>query len=106
MAWSILAVAALLELVWALALKQAEGFTRLWPSVLALAGALTSFLLLSLAIRTLPVGTAYAVWVGIGAAGVFVAGVVALGERVSPTRVLCVGLILAGVVGLRLLEDG
>ncbi|MCT2590401.1 multidrug efflux SMR transporter [Streptomyces sp. N2-109] len=104
-AWTLLVIAALLELVWALALKQSEGFTRLWPSVLGVTVALTSFVLLSFAITSLPVGTAYAVWVGIGAAGVYVAGVAAFGEELTWARAGCVLLILGGVAGLKLTED-
>ena len=104
MAWLVLAAAALLEIVWALALKQSEGFTRLWPSVIGLTFAATSFALLTLALRHLPVGTAYAVWVGLGAFGVAVAGMVLLGESAGPLRILFLVLILVGVAGLRSLE--
>ncbi|MFY1692019.1 DMT family transporter [Plantactinospora sp. WMMB782] len=101
MAWLLLIVAGLLEVVWALALKQTEGFTRLWPSLLACSTALLSFVLLSLALRELPVGTAYAVWVGVGAVGVTLAGIVALGESLSPARLVFVALIAVGIVGLK-----
>lgn len=104
MAWLALAAAALLEIVWALALKQSEGFTRLLPSIVGIAFAATSFVLLTLALRHLPVGTAYAVWVGLGAFGVAVAGMVFLGESVDPLRVVFLALILIGVAGLRFLE--
>lgn len=104
MAWVLLFAAGALEVVWALALKQSAGFTRLWPSLLGLGGAAASFLLLALALRSLPVGTAYAVWVGIGALGVSLAGVVALGEPLSLARAFFLALILAGVAGLKLLE--
>ncbi|UCM91979.1 DMT family transporter [Streptomyces marincola] len=103
-AWGLLLVAALLEAVWAVALKQSEGFTRLWPGVVGVGVALLSFVLLTFALTGLPVGSAYAIWVGIGAAGVFVTGVLALGEPFSAARAGCVALILAGVAGLRLLE--
>ncbi|MBE1491219.1 DMT family transporter [Plantactinospora soyae] len=104
MAWLLLIIAGLLEIVWALALKQAEGFTRLWPSLLAGGTALLSFGLLSLALRDLPVGTAYAVWVGVGAVGVTIAGIVALGESLSPQRLLFVALIAVGIIGLKAFE--
>lgn len=104
MTWAILVVAGLLEIVWALALKHADGFTRLGPSALAVAAAVLSFVLLSLALRSLPVGTAYAVWVGLGAFGVALAGVLALGEPATPLRLACLALIMVGVVGLRLSE--
>lgn len=103
-AWVLLALAALLEVVWALALKQSEGFTRLWPSVLGVSMACASFGLLSFALRDLPVGTAYAAWVGIGAAGVFLAGVTFLGEQLTWTKAACVAFVLAGTIGLRLTE--
>ncbi len=104
MAWIMLVGAGLLEVVWALALKQAGGFTRFWPSVVGIAGAAASFLMLSAALRTLPVGTAYAVWVGIGALGVALAGVLVLGESASPGRLAGLALILSGVVCLKLVE--
>ena len=104
MAWIMLVGAGLLEVVWALALKQAGGFTRFWPSAIGIASAVVSFVMLSAALRTLPVGTAYAVWVGIGALEVALAGVLALGESASPARLAGLALILAGVVCLKLVE--
>ncbi|PRX44308.1 quaternary ammonium compound-resistance protein SugE [Prauserella shujinwangii] len=104
MAWLILILAALLELVWAFALKQADGFTRFWPSVTGLVVATISVVLLTLALRDLPVGTAYAVWVGLGAFGVAAMGIIALGESASAARLGCLALIVAGVVGLRLAD--
>ena len=104
MAWIMLVGAGLLEVVWALALKQADGFTRFWPSAIGIASAVVSFVMLSAALRTLPVGTAYAVWVGIGALGVALAGILALGESASPARLAGLALILAGVVCLKLVE--
>lgn len=103
-AWVLLLAAGLLEIVWATALKHAEGFTRLWPSVLAVTTAGASFLLLAAALRSLPVGTAYAVWVGIGALGVALAGILALGEPATPTRLGFLALIVIGVAGLKLIE--
>ncbi|WP_437811467.1 quaternary ammonium compound efflux SMR transporter SugE [Sorangium sp. So ce1078] len=104
MAWTLLIGAGLLEIVWAIALKYTDGFTRLWPSVLGVAGAALSFFLLSVSLKTLPVGTAYAVWVGVGALGVALAGIVALGESASPLRLAFLAVILAGIIGLRLVE--
>lgn len=103
-AWGILVIAGLLEIVWATALKYTYGFTRLWPGVIAVSAALASFVLLALALRSLPVGTAYAVWVGIGALGVAIAGAVFLGESLSPFRLVCLLLIVIGVIGLRVVE--
>jgi quaternary ammonium compound-resistance protein SugE len=104
LAWSLLVGAGLLEVVWAIALKQSEGFSRVVPSVVGIVAAVTSFVMLAFALRWLPVGTAYAVWVGIGAAGVALAGIVALGDSASAARLGCVALIVAGVVGLKLVE--
>jgi quaternary ammonium compound-resistance protein SugE len=104
MAWLILVCAGLLEIVWAIALKQSEGFTRLWPSVIGVGGALLSFVLLTVALRHLPTGTGYAVWVGIGAVGVAIAGILLLGEAVSVARVFFLSIIVIGIVGLRLVE--
>lgn len=104
MSWLLLAGAGLLEIVWAIALKQAGGFTRFWPSLIGIVSAIVSFVMLSLALKQLPVGTAYAVWVGIGALGVALAGIVALGESASPMRLGLLALILVGVIGLKLVE--
>jgi quaternary ammonium compound-resistance protein SugE len=104
MAWLVLVCAGLLEIVWATALKQSDGFSRLWPSVVGIGGALASFVLLAVALRQLPAGTGYAVWVGIGAVGVAIAGIVAFGEAVSAARLLFLSLIVVGIVGLRLAE--
>ncbi|OZI51336.1 quaternary ammonium compound efflux SMR transporter SugE [Bordetella genomosp. 4] len=102
MAWIILVLAGLFEVVWAVGLKYTEGFTRLVPSVITLIGMLISFWLLSLAMKTLPLGTAYAIWVGIGAIGAFVAGLILFHEALSPMRVISVLLIAAGLIGLKL----
>jgi quaternary ammonium compound-resistance protein SugE len=104
MAWLILVCAGLLEIVWATALKQSDGFSRLWPSVIGIGGATLSFVLLAVALRHLPSGTGYAVWVGIGAVGVAIAGIVAFGETVSPARLLFLSMIAVGIAGLRLVE--
>ncbi|WP_322043007.1 quaternary ammonium compound efflux SMR transporter SugE [Paraburkholderia sp. J67] len=102
MPWFYLLIAGLLEVAWATGLKSSEGFSRLWPSVFTVVTALGSFWLLALAMRQLPLGTAYAVWTGIGAVGAFVLGIVVMGEAVSVARVLSAGLIVAGLIGLKL----
>ena len=89
--------------MWAVALKFADGFTHFWPSAIGLAAAVTSFVMLSLALKNLPVGTAYVVWVGVGAFGVAIAGMLALGENVSAPRLAFLALILVGIVGLKFL---
>ena len=104
LAWVILVGAGLLEIVWAIALKFADGFTRFWPSAIGLVAAVASFVMLSLALKSLPVGTAYAVWVGIGVFGVAMAGMIALGESVSILRLAFLALILVGVIGLKVVE--
>lgn len=104
MAWLILITAALLEVIWAVALERSDGLTRLWPSIAALTIANTSLVLLSFALRDLPVGTAYALWTGLGAVGVVTAGIVLLDESVSPVRLACIGLVLLGLMGLRIVE--
>jgi quaternary ammonium compound-resistance protein SugE len=104
MAWVLLVAAGTLEIGWAIGLKYADGFTRLWPSVWTIVAMVLSMYLLALAARTLPIGTAYAVWVGIGAAGAMLFGMMLLGEPRSAGRIVCVGLIVAGVVGLKLLD--
>ncbi|TAJ53218.1 MAG: quaternary ammonium compound efflux SMR transporter SugE [Nevskiaceae bacterium] len=106
MAWALLVLAGLLEIVWALGLKHTEGFSRLWPSVWTLAAMAASFTLLSLALKTLPVGTGYAVWVGIGAVGTAVVGIVWLGEPVNAGRLLSLSLIVVGIIGLKLSTQG
>lgn len=101
MAWFLLIVAGIFEVAWAIGLKFTDGFTRLWPTVGTIAALVVSFVLLGLAARTLPIGTAYAVWTGIGAAGTVICGIVFLHDPVTAARLTCVGLILAGVVGLK-----
>ena len=103
MAWVLLVIAGVLEVVWALGLKYSDGFTRLVPSVVVVIGAAASFWLLSLSMRVLPAGTAYAVWVGIGAAGTALLGMALLGEAATAARLACIVLILAGVLGLKFL---
>ena len=102
MAWFLLAVAGLFEVAWAIGLKYTQGFTRLWPSVGTVAAMALSVVLLGLAMRTLPVGTAYAVWTGIGAVGTVILGIVLFAEPATAARLACVGLIVAGILGLKL----
>jgi quaternary ammonium compound-resistance protein SugE len=102
MAWSILFVAGLMEIGWAIGLKYTEGFTRLVPSALTLIAMLVSVVLLGLALKTLPVGTAYAVWTGIGAVGTAILGIVLFGDPATVARLFSIGLIVAGIVGLKL----
>ena len=98
MAWIFLLVAGVLEIVWAFSMKQSEGFTRLTPSLITFAAMATSFWLLALAMRTLPLGTAYTIWTGIGAVGAFIVGIVFLGEQVSAMRIAAAVLIVSGLV--------
>ena len=102
MAWTVLIVAGLLEMVWALALKQSDGFTKLWPTMVFVVAAWLSFFCLSLALRSIPMGSAYAVWTGIGAVGIAIVGMVWMSEPVTTMRVLCIGLIVIGSVGLKM----
>ena len=102
MAWFILIVAGLFEVGWAIGLKYTEGFTKLWPTAWTIASMLLSMSLLGIALKTLPVGTAYAVWVGIGAVGTVLLGVTLLHEPVNAARIVSVALIIAGIVGLKL----
>jgi quaternary ammonium compound-resistance protein SugE len=103
MAWVVLFVAGLFEIGWAVGLKYADGFTRLWPSVFVAASLALSMGLLGLALRTLPLGTAYAVWTGIGTVGTAVLGVALFREPATAARLACIGLIVAGIVGLKAL---
>jgi quaternary ammonium compound-resistance protein SugE len=102
MAWIYLTVAGLFEIGWAIGLKYTDGFTRLLPSLWTLASMILSIVLLGLALRTLPVGTAYAVWTGIGAVGTAALGIYLFAEPATVARLLCIGLILSGIVGLKL----
>jgi quaternary ammonium compound-resistance protein SugE len=104
MAWALLGIAGILEIAFAFCMKSSAGFTRLVPALLTAVTGLSSVFLLSTSLRTLPVGTGYAVWTGIGAAGTALLGMALLGESVAPMRVLCVVLILAGVIGLKLVS--
>lgn len=102
MAWVILLVAGLLEVGWAIGLKYSEGFTRPWPSFWTALSMVASVVLLGIAMKSLPVGTAYSVWVGVGAVGTVVLGIVLFGEPANPARLVSVVLVLAGIVGLKL----
>ncbi|MGI6419316.1 MAG: quaternary ammonium compound efflux SMR transporter SugE [Thermoguttaceae bacterium] len=101
MAYVFLLIAALFEVAWAVGLKYAQGFTKLWPSVLTITAMVISMSFLALAVRTIPVGTGYAVWTGIGAVGTAILGIVLFGEPVTAARVVCLLLIVAGVIGLK-----
>lgn len=105
MTWIYLVFAGLLEVVWAYYMKQSAGFTRLVPSIITLVAMLASFALLSLAMRALPLGTAYIIWTGIGAIGAFIVGIILLGESVSPVRILAAVLILSGIVLMKFTAD-
>lgn len=102
MPWTLLVLAGLFEVAWAIGLKQSQGLTRPLPAVLTVLAMVASLWLLALALRELPLGTAYAAWTGIGTAGAFVAGLLLFGESASALRVASVGLVLAGIVGLKL----
>ncbi|MAM69879.1 MAG: quaternary ammonium compound-resistance protein SugE [Gammaproteobacteria bacterium] len=102
MNWFILFIAGLFEIAWAIGLKYSDGFTRFWPTLGTLFALITSFVLLGIAMKSLPVGTAYAVWVGIGAVGTAVLGIILFQEPSEPLRLASLCLILAGIVGLRL----
>ncbi len=102
MPWLLLLVAACFEVGWAIGLKFSDGFTRFWPALWTAAALLASVILLALAARSLPIGSAYAVWTGLGAAGTAALGIWLFQEPATPARLFCVGLIVAGVVGLRM----
>ena len=102
MAWLLLFVAGLCEVAWAIGLKYTDGFSRLYPSLATVAAMGASIGLLGLALKTLPVGTAYAIWTGIGAAGTVALGIYLFNEPATVSRLMCIGLILAGIIGLRI----
>src|SRR6478735_6086231 len=104
MAWIYLFIAGLLEIGWAIGLKYTEGFTRFWPSVATGSCMVASFILLALALRTIPVGTGYAVWTGIGAIGTAILGIILFAEPATSARLACIGLIVAGILGLKLVS--
>lgn len=101
MAWGMLFIAGLLEIGWAIGLKYTDGFTKLVPTVLTIVSMIASVLLLGLSLKTLPVGTAYAVWTGIGTVGTAILGIWLLGDPATVVRLVCIGLIVAGIVGLK-----
>ncbi len=105
MAWTILIIAGFLETAWAVGLKYTDGFTRPAPTIATVAAMIASMALLGLAVRTLPIGTAYAVWTGIGTVGAALFGIFAFGESASAARLACLILIVAGIVGLKLLPS-
>ena len=104
MAWILLSIAGIFEIAFAFGMKWSAGFTQLVPALFTVVTGLSSIFLLSFSLRTLPIGTAYAVWTGIGAAGTAIVGMALLGDSTAPLRVLCIGLILAGVIGLKLVS--
>ena len=101
MAWTILIIAGLFEIGWAIGLKYTAGFTRLWPSVGTAAAMIISLYLLAVALKSIPVGTGYAVWTGVGAVGTAILGIVLFGEPANAGRLICIALIVAGIVGLK-----
>ncbi len=102
LSWIYLVIAGLLEIVWAIGLKYTEGFTRLVPSIVTIVAMVASIWFLAIALRTIPVGTGYAVWTGIGAVGTAILGIVLFAEPASAARLLCIGVIVAGILGLKL----
>lgn len=102
MSWLLLFFAGLFEIAWAIGLKYSEGFTRLWPSVVTISALIVSFVLLGLSLRQLPLGTAYAAWTGIGALGTVILGIMLFDESMSPMRLASIGLIVLGIIGLKL----
>ncbi len=105
-AWLLLLAAGMLEVVWAIGLKYTEGFSRLWPSVVTVTAMVASVWLLALALKTIPVGTGYAVWTGIGAVGTAILGIVLFSEPANAARLACIALIVAGILGLKLFSAG
>jgi quaternary ammonium compound-resistance protein SugE len=101
MSWVFLITAGLFEIAWAIGLKYTEGFTRLWPTIATAGAMLVSIALLGLAMKTLPVGTAYAIWTGIGTVGTVILGMVLLGEPTSAARIICILMIVGGIIGLK-----
>jgi len=106
MAWFYLSIAGLLEVLWAFSMKQSEGFSRLVPSLITIAAMIASFALLSLSMKTLPLGTAYTIWTGIGAVGAFLVGIIILGEPVNLLRPLAALLIVGGLILMKLASPG
>ena|SRR5688572_24920383 len=106
MAWALLVLAGLFEVGWAIGLKYTAGFSRLWPSLFTVGAMVVSLWLLGVAMKSLPIGTAYSVWVGVGAVGTVILGIVLFGESASTPRLISVALIVAGIVGLKLASPG
>ena len=104
MSWAYLVIAGALEIVWAIGLKYTEGFTRLVPSAITIVAMVASVWFLALALRTIPVGTGYAVWTGLGAVGTALLGIALFAEPATAARLLCIGLIVAGILGLKLVS--
>ncbi|RYG63880.1 quaternary ammonium compound efflux SMR transporter SugE [bacterium] len=104
MNWVLLIIAGLLEVVWAIGLKHTQGFTKLWPSIGTLGVMMCSFYLLSQALKTIPVGTGYAIWTGIGAVGTAIVGMIVLGEPRDAARICCLLLIIGGIIGLKVVS--
>ena len=102
MAWINLTIAGILEIAWAISLKYTDGFSRPWRSLCTAIGMVASFYFLAQALKVIPVGTGYAVWTGIGAAGTAIFGIILFGESAASARLLCIGLIIAGIIGLKL----
>lgn len=102
MAWIYLLIAGMLEIVWAVSLKYTDGFSKIWPSVVTVFGMIASFYFLAQALKSIPVGTGYAIWTGIGAAGTAILGIILFLEPASPSRLVCIALIVAGIIGLKL----
>jgi len=104
LSWIYLLIAGLLEIVWAIGLKYTEGFTKLWPSAITIVAMIASVWFLALALRTIPVGTGYAMWTGIGATGTAILGIVLFAEPATAARLACIGVIVAGIVGLKVVS--
>ena len=105
MAWIYLVIAGLLEILWAVSLKYTDGFTRFWPSTVTVGGMVASFYFLAQALKSISVGTGYAIWTGIGAAGTAILGIILFSEPASPPRLLCIALIVAGIIGLKITSN-
>ena len=105
MAWIYLVIAGLLEILWAVSLKYTDGFTRFWPSTVTVGGMVASFYFLAQALKSISVGTGYAIWTGIGAAGTAILGIVLFSEPASPPRFICIALIVAGIIGLKITSN-
>jgi quaternary ammonium compound-resistance protein SugE len=102
MPWINLAIAGILEVFWAISLKYTEGFSKLWPNIFTVLGMIASFYFLAQALKVIPVGTGYAIWTGIGAAGTAILGIILFGESAAPARLACITVIVAGIIGLKL----